>query len=42
MVETPYGVGKVKSVNILKETVEVELRSEVTVEISSEELRERV
>ncbi len=42
MVETPYGRGKVKSVNVLKETVEVELRSEVTVEVSAEELRERV
>lgn len=41
MVETPYGVGKVKSVNVLKETIEVELRSEVTVEVSAEELRER-
>ncbi len=42
MVETPYGAGKVKSVNVLKETVEVELRNEVTVEVSAEELRERV
>jgi len=42
MVETPYGVGKVKSVNVLKETIEVELRSEVTVEVSAEELRERI
>lgn len=41
MVETPYGAGKVKSVNVLKETVEVELRSEVTVEVSAEELREQ-
>jgi len=42
MVETSYGVGKVKSVNVLKETVEVELKSEVTVEVSAGELRERV
>ncbi len=41
MVETPYGVGKVKSVNVLKETVEVELKSEVTVELSAEEIKER-
>jgi len=41
-VETPYGVGKVKSINVLKETIEVELRSEVTVEVSAEEVRERV
>jgi len=42
LVETPYGVGEVKSVNVLKETVEVELKSEVTVEVSAEEVRERV
>ncbi len=42
MVETPYGAGKVKSVNVLKETVEVELRGEVSMEVPAEELRERV
>jgi cell fate regulator YaaT (PSP1 superfamily) len=42
MVETPYGVGKVKSVNVLKETVEVELRSEVTVEVPAGEVKGRV
>jgi cell fate regulator YaaT (PSP1 superfamily) len=41
MVETPYGVGKVKSVNVLKEMLEVELKSEVTVEVSAGELKER-
>lgn len=41
MVETPYGVGEVKSVNILKETVEVALKSEATVEVSAEEVRVR-
>lgn len=42
IVETPYGTGKVKSVNVLKETVEVELRGEVTVEVSAEELKGQV
>lgn len=39
-VNTPYGPGKVTGVNILKETVSVELESEVTVEIPAENIKE--
>lgn len=38
-VSTPYGPGKVTGVNVLKETVNVELESEVTVEIPAKELK---
>jgi cell fate regulator YaaT (PSP1 superfamily) len=39
-VNTPYGPGKVTGVNALKETVSVELESEVTVEIPAENVKE--
>lgn len=38
VVETPYGPGRVTALNVLKETVSVELRGEVTVEIPVAEL----
>jgi cell fate regulator YaaT (PSP1 superfamily) len=38
-VNTPYGAGKVTGVNVLKETVNVELESEVTVEIPAKDLK---
>jgi len=38
-VNTPYGQGKVTGVNALKETVSVELESEVTVEIPAETIK---
>ncbi len=40
-VDTPYGTGRVKSINVLKETVEVELKSEVTIQLPSEEIKVR-
>jgi cell fate regulator YaaT (PSP1 superfamily) len=38
-VNTPYGPGKVSGVNVLKETVNVELESEVTVEIPAKSVK---
>jgi cell fate regulator YaaT (PSP1 superfamily) len=38
-VNTPYGAGKVTGVNVLTETVNVELESEVTVEIPTKDLK---
>jgi cell fate regulator YaaT (PSP1 superfamily) len=38
VVVTPHGSGKVTSINVLKETLSVELDSEATIEISAEEL----
>ena len=37
-VTTPYGPGKVTAINVLKETVSVELESEATVEIPSDDV----
>lgn len=39
VVVTPYGSGKVTGINVLKETLSVELDSEATVEITAEELK---
>lgn len=38
-VNTPYGRGKVTGINVLKETISVELESEVTIEISAKDVR---
>jgi len=38
VIETPHGQGKVIEVNVVKETVQVELESQVTVEVSHQEL----
>jgi cell fate regulator YaaT (PSP1 superfamily) len=38
-VNTPYGSGRVSGVNVLKETVSVELESEATIEIPAKDLR---
>ncbi len=38
VIDTPHGQGKVIEVNVVKETVQVELESQVTVEVSHEEL----
>ena len=40
-VNTPYGAGKVTGVNALKETVNVELKSEVTVEIPAKDIKSK-
>jgi cell fate regulator YaaT (PSP1 superfamily) len=40
-VNTPYGPGRVTGVNVLKETVNVELESEVTIEIPAEDARSK-
>jgi len=37
---TPYGPGKVIGINVLKETINVELESEVTIEIPAEDIKE--
>jgi cell fate regulator YaaT (PSP1 superfamily) len=37
-VVTPYGTGKVTGINVLKETVSVELESEVTVEVPAKDI----
>jgi cell fate regulator YaaT (PSP1 superfamily) len=37
-VATPYGAGKVTGINVLKETVSVELESEVTVEVPAKDI----
>ncbi|MFB0538123.1 MAG: stage 0 sporulation family protein [Anaerolineae bacterium] len=39
VVVTPYGSGKVIGINVLRETLSVELDSEATIEISAEELK---
>ena len=39
VVVTSYGSGKVTGINVLKETLSVELDSEATVEIAAEELK---
>jgi len=39
VVVTPYGSGKVTGINVLKETLSVELGSEATIEITAEELK---
>lgn len=39
-VKTSYGMGEVTAVNVLKETVSVELRNEVTIEVSAKEILE--
>jgi cell fate regulator YaaT (PSP1 superfamily) len=38
VIDTPHGRGKVVEVNVVKETVQVELESQVTVEVSHQEL----
>lgn len=38
VIETPHGRGKVVQINVVKETVQVELESQVTVEVSHAEL----
>jgi cell fate regulator YaaT (PSP1 superfamily) len=38
-VRTPYGPGKVIGINVLKETINVELESEVTIEIPAEDAK---
>jgi cell fate regulator YaaT (PSP1 superfamily) len=40
-VNTPYGSGKVSGVNVLKETVNVELESEATVEIAAKDVKSK-
>jgi cell fate regulator YaaT (PSP1 superfamily) len=40
-VRTRYGTGEVKALNALKETVTVELKNEVTMEVAAEEILER-
>ncbi len=40
VIDTPHGRGKVVQVNAVKETVQVELESQVTVEVSHQELLE--
>jgi cell fate regulator YaaT (PSP1 superfamily) len=39
VVVTSYGPGKVTGINVLKETLSVELDSEATIEITAEELK---
>ncbi len=39
VVVTPHGAGKVTAINVLKETLSVELDSEATIEISAKELK---
>jgi cell fate regulator YaaT (PSP1 superfamily) len=39
-IDTPHGRGRVVQLNVIKETVQVELESQVTVEVSHEELAE--
>ncbi len=41
-VNTPYGPGKVTGVNVLKETVNVELESEVTIEVPAKGLKPKI
>jgi len=38
IIDTPHGRGKVVQVNVVKESVQVELESQVTVEVSQQEL----
>jgi cell fate regulator YaaT (PSP1 superfamily) len=38
VIDTPHGRGRVVQVNVINETVQVELESQVTVEVSHEEL----
>jgi cell fate regulator YaaT (PSP1 superfamily) len=38
VIDTPHGKGKVVEVNVIKETVQVELESQMTVEVSHQEL----
>ncbi|MGC9332711.1 MAG: PSP1 domain-containing protein [Anaerolineae bacterium] len=38
VIDTPHGQGKVVAINVIKETVQVELESQVTVEVTHEEL----
>jgi cell fate regulator YaaT (PSP1 superfamily) len=40
-VDTPYGRGKVIGINVLKETVNVRLESEATVELPAEDVKDR-
>jgi cell fate regulator YaaT (PSP1 superfamily) len=40
IIDTPHGRGKVSQVNVIKETILVELETEVTVEVSHQELSE--
>jgi cell fate regulator YaaT (PSP1 superfamily) len=40
MIDTPHGRGKVVQVNVIKEAVSVELESQVTVEVSRQELED--
>ena len=40
-VNTPYGRGKVIGINVLKETVNVKLESEATVELPAEDVKDR-
>jgi cell fate regulator YaaT (PSP1 superfamily) len=39
-IDTPHGRGKVVDVNVIKESVQVELESQVVIEVSHEELKE--
>jgi len=38
-VETPYGLGEVVGVNVIKETVTVDLGDQVTVEVAAGEVK---
>jgi cell fate regulator YaaT (PSP1 superfamily) len=38
VIDTPHGQGKVVAINVIKETIQVELESQVTVEVTHEEL----
>jgi cell fate regulator YaaT (PSP1 superfamily) len=38
VIDTPHGRGRVVQVNVINETVQVELESQVTVEVSHQEL----
>jgi len=40
IVRTRYGTGEVKALNVLKETVSVDLKNEVTIEVSAKEVLE--
>jgi cell fate regulator YaaT (PSP1 superfamily) len=39
VIDTPHGRGKVTDINVIKESVQVELESQVTVEVSGQDLR---
>jgi cell fate regulator YaaT (PSP1 superfamily) len=42
VIDTPHGQGKVVEINVVKETIQVELESQVTIEVTHEELSSTV